>query len=249
MTMPDAARRNSGTQELHSGSCCARPTRRSLAKAAIAGGAVGGLLGGGVELAHIPDAHAQTNLSPEAALRELMDGNRRFSEGRLRSFSEDLKLLRSKTSAKQEPFAAVLACADSRVPVELIFDQSIGRLFVTRVAGNIATEEVIASLEYGVAVLGTKAIMVLGHTGCGAVQAAIGDKPAPGRISGLYRYIRPAIERAGPNLEPAIKANAMVQATQLRKSSPVIAGHIDEGRLKLVAAYYELASGRVTRLE
>src|ERR1700720_1822528 len=116
---------------------------------------------------------AQTALSPEAALQQLIDGNRRFAEGRLTSFAEDLDILKAKTVDKQEPFAAVLSCADSRVPVELIFDQSIGRIFVTRVAGNIATSAVIGSLEYGAAVLGTKAIMVLGHADCGAVHAAI----------------------------------------------------------------------------
>src|SRR4051812_17341023 len=89
---------------------------------------------------------AQTALSPEAALQQLIDGNRRFAEGHLTSFAEDLEILKAKTVDKQEPFAAVLSCADSRVPVELIFDQSIGEIFVTRVAGNIA-----ASLEYGVA--------------------------------------------------------------------------------------------------
>src|SRR5262249_33131515 len=130
-------------------------------------------------------ASAQTSLSAEAALQELVDGNRRFVEGRMTSFDHDLEMLKAKTAEKQEPFAAVLSCADSRVPVELIFDQSIGHLFVTRVAGNIASAPMIASLEYAVAVLGIKAIMVLGHANCGAVQAAIAAKPVPGQISTL----------------------------------------------------------------
>lgn len=112
-------------------------------------------------------ASAQTSLSPDAALQRLIDGNKRFAEGRMTLSDEDLKVLRAKTVDKQEPYAAVLSCADSRVPVELIFDQSIGQVFVTRVAGNIATTATIASLEYGVAVLGTKAIIVLGHADCG----------------------------------------------------------------------------------
>ncbi|TMJ66038.1 MAG: hypothetical protein E6G83_11570, partial [Alphaproteobacteria bacterium] len=128
-------------------------------------------------------ANQQTALSPEAALQRLIDGNRRFAEGQLTSFSEDLDILKAKTVEKQEPFAAGLSCADSRVPVELIFDQSIGHVFVTRVAGNIATSAIIASLEYGVAVLGTKAIMVLGHANCGAVEASIEAKAVPGQIS------------------------------------------------------------------
>ena len=192
---------------------------------------------------------AQTGLSPDAAVQQLIDGNARFAEGRITSFEEDLSILKAKTSEKQEPFAAVLSCADSRVPVELIFDQSIGHLFVTRVAGNIATSPMIASPEYGAAVLGTKAIMVLGHANCGAVKASIEAKSVPGQISALYPYIRPAVELAGPNLEPTIKANAKMQAALLRQSSPVLAEHIKQNQLKIVAAYYDLASGRVTVLD
>src|ERR1700740_262074 len=163
--------------------------------------------------------------------------------------SEDLRILKSKTVDKQQPFAAVLSCADSRVPVEIIFDQSIGEIFVTRVAGNIATAPMIASLEYGVAVLGTKAILVLGHANCGAVKASIEAKAVPGQISTLYPYIRPAVDEAGSNLEAAIKANAKIQARLLRQSSPVLAGHIKENQLKIVAGYYDLASGNVTLLD
>ena len=194
-------------------------------------------------------ASAKTALSPEAALQELIDGNRRFSEGRLTSFEADLGMLKAKTAEKQEPFAAVLSCADSRVPVELIFDQSIGHLFVTRVAGNIATSELIASLEYGVAVLGTKAIMVLGHANCGAVKASIDAKAVPGQISALYPYIRAAIDQAGPDLDQAIKANAKIQAALLRQSSPVLAERIKQNQLKVAAGYYDLASGNVTLLD
>jgi len=191
-------------------------------------------------------AAAQTPLSPDAALQQLVDGNARFTEGRMTSFNEDLSILKAKTVEKQEPFAAVLSCADSRVPVELIFDQSIGHLFV---AGNIATSELIASLEYGVAVLGTKAIMVLGHANCGAVKASIEAKAVPGQISTLYPYIRPAVDQAGPDLEATIKANAKIQAALLRQSSPVLAGQIKQSQLKIVAGYYDLASGRVTLLD
>jgi carbonic anhydrase len=200
-------------------------------------------------LAWEPTASAQTTLSPEAALQQLIDGNRRFAEGRLTSFTEDLDILKAKTVDKQEPFAAVLSCADSRVPVELIFDQSIGHVFVTRVAGNVATSAIIASLEYGVAVLGTKTIMVLGHANCGAVKASIEAKAVPGQISTLYPYIRPAVDQAGSNLEAAIKANAKIQARLLRQSSPVLAEQIKQSQLKIVAGYYDLASGAVTLLD
>jgi carbonic anhydrase len=191
---------------------------------------------------------AQTALSPDAALALLTEGNDRFVEGRLTSLDEDLAILKEHTVAKQEPFAAVLSCADSRVPVELVFDQSIGHIFVTRVAGNICTPEVIASLEYGAAVLGVPVIMVLGHDGCGAVKASIDGKQVPGQISALYAPLRPAIERAGPGLTATIKANAQIQADLLRTASPVVAALVKLGKIKVVAAYYDLASGKVTVL-
>lgn len=187
-------------------------------------------------------------MSPDDAVRALLDGNGRYVERHLTSFNEDLALLRQNNIAKQEPFAAVLACADSRVPVELVFDQSIGRLFVTRVAGNVATSEIIASLEYGAAVLGTAAILVLGHESCGAVKAAIAGKPEPGQISALYAPIRPAVEQAHGDLDAAVRINARIQTNLLATASPVLAGLIKEGKLKIVAGYYALASGKVSLL-
>jgi carbonic anhydrase len=166
----------------------------------------------------------------------------------LNSFDEDLSILKQKTVDKQTPFAALLSCVDSRVPVELVFDQSIGHVFVGRVAGNICSPEMIASLEFGTAVLGAAAIMVLGHSGCGAVNAAISNGAVPGQISALYAPIRPAVERAGPDLEATIKANAQVQADLLRTASPVLADLIKKGKLKVAAAYYDLGSGKVSLL-
>ena len=162
---------------------------------------------------------------------------------------EDLSILRQNTVAKQEPFAAVLSCADLRVPVELVFDEAIGRIFVTRVAGNICTPEIIASLEYGAAVLGTVSIPVLGHDGCGAVQAAIAGKALPGQVSALYAPLRPAVERAGPDLVAATQANARIQADLLVTASPVLAELISQGHLKVLAAYYSLGDGAVTLLD
>jgi carbonic anhydrase len=208
-----------------------------------------GLTAAGCGLTSGTVAWGQTTLTPEAALQQLIDGNRRFAEGRMTSFAEDLELLKAKTAERQEPFAAVLSCADSRVPVELIFDQSIGHIFVTRVAGNIATSAIIASLEYGAAVLGTRVILVLGHANCGAVKASIEAKAVPGQISGLYPSIRPAIDQAGADLDGAIKANARIQAGLLRQSSPVLAEQIKQNRLKVVAGFYDLATGVVSLLD
>ena len=218
-------------------------TRRQFSAGLAAAGVVGGLgWGGGVAL-------AQTKMTGEAALSELMAGNERFVAGKITSFPEDLKILKEKTVTKQEPFAAVLSCADSRVPVELIFDQSIGHIFVVRVAGNIVTPEIIASIEYGVAVLGIRLILVMGHANCGAVKAALSAKEVPGQISVLYSHLQPAVEQAGQNLEMATKANVGIQAARLRRSSTVVSGLLKEKKLKVIAAYYDLGSGGVTLLE
>jgi carbonic anhydrase len=189
---------------------------------------------------------AQSTLTPDEVLKELMDGNERFAAGRMISIEHDLQLLKERTVDKQEPHSAVLACADSRVPVELIFDETIGQIFVTRVAGNFLTPEIIGSLEYGAAVLGVKVILILGHANCGAVKAAIQGKDVPGQISALFPHIQPAIDQAGSDLAAATKANAEIQARLLRESSPVIAPMVKENKLKVVAGVYDIATGKVT---
>jgi carbonic anhydrase len=191
-------------------------------------------------------ALAQSNLTPDEALKALLDGNERSVSGRLTSFDRDLKILRDHTVDKQEPFAAVLSCADSRVPVEIIFDQTIGHIFVTRVAGNVVTPEIIGSLEYGAAVLGTKVILVLGHAGCGAIKAAIQGTAVPGQISSLFPHIQPAVDRAGHDLKAATKGNAKIQAALLQSASPVLAPLVQEKKLKIVAGYYDLDTGKVS---
>jgi carbonic anhydrase len=218
------------------------PQRRSVLRATI--GSIFATFG----MVGAPQVWAQSDLTPAEALRTLMLGNERFIENRLVSFTHDLAILRQRTVEKQEPFAAVLSCADSRVPVELIFDQSIGHIFVTRVAGNVATAEIIASLEYGAAQLGTKTILVLGHAGCGAVKAAMTRQPVPGQISTLYRLIHPAVERAKGDFDIAVKDNARIQANLLRDTSPVLGDLVKKGKLTVNAGYYDIASGRVTLL-
>jgi len=214
------------------------------------GGTLAGLVtAAGIELTTPRPTLAQSTLTPEAALQELMDGNRRFAIGKLTAHDQDLAILKHNTTEKQEPFAALLSCADSRVPVELVFDQSIGHLFVTRVAGNVVTPEIIASLEYGVAVLGTKVILVMGHGNCGAVKATIQAKEVPGQISSLYPHIQPAVDQAGSNIEAATKANAKIQAALLREASTVISSFAKQGKLNVVAGYYDIMSGTVTLLE
>lgn len=192
---------------------------------------------------------AQTTMSSDEALQALMDGNKRFVAGKPTEFDKDIAAIRQKTADKQEPFAAVLSCADSRVPVELVFDQGVGSVFVTRVAGNIVTPEIIASLEYGAIVLGTRVIVVMGHEKCGAVHATIEGKDVPGMISVLYPSIRPAVSQAGPDVDAASRANAKIQASLLGQGSTVISGLLKEKKLKVVPAFYDLSSGSVTLLD
>jgi carbonic anhydrase len=224
-------------------------SRRRFLQTGLIGGTASLMSAGSINLLTEQRLEAQTPLTPDAALKALMDGNERFITGRMTSFEDDLQELKAKNVDKQEPFAGVLSCADSRVPVELIFDQSIGHIFVTRVAGNVVTPEIIGSLEYGVAVLGTKVILVLGHAGCGAVKAAIQGKPVPGQISSLFAHIQPAVDQAGHDLDAAVKVNAKLQAALLRETSSVIAPLVKEGKLKVVAGYYDLATGKLTLLE
>lgn len=216
-------------------------TRRQFVTALAAAGVAGGAIASGT------GAMAQTSLDPDAAVRELMAGNGRFVAGKLSSFDHDLEILKAGTVEKQEPFAAVLSCADSRVPVELVFDQSIGHLFVARVAGNMVTPEMIGSLEYGVAVLGVKAILVLGHAKCGAVSAAMKGQEVPGQISVLYQHMMPALQGGG-DVSDAVKANARYQAKLLGESSTVIAKAMKDGGVKVIAGYYDLGTGKVTLL-
>jgi len=225
-------------------------SRRRFLTTMTLGGAMAGLVtAAGRELVEPRPVLAQSKLSPEAALKELIAGNKRFTSGRSTAHDEDLAILKANTSEKQEPFAAILSCADSRVPVEILFDQSIGHLFGTRVAGNIVTSEIIASLEFGAGVLGTRVILVLGHGGCGAVKASIQTAVVPGQISALYPYIRPAVDQAGTDLEKVTKANARIQAALLRKASTVISGLVKEGKLIVTSGFYDITNGSVTLLE
>ena len=224
------------------------PARRRFLQMA-AGAAAAGWIPGAVRRLSFPEpVLAQSTLTPDAALAELIAGNKRFADGKITAHGHDLAILRQSTAKKQEPFAAVLSCADSRVPVELIFDQSIGHIFVTRIAGNVITPEIVASLEYGATVLGTKVLLVIGHAGCGAVKATIQGKEVPGQISALFPHIQPAVDQAGDSLEAATKANARIQAALLRESSTVVSELVKEGQLKVAAAYYDIVSGSVSLL-
>ena len=224
----------------------AAPSRRQILRTMIAGAAAGVAGSRVLDVGAQRSLGARPSLTPDAALRELIAGNQRFAANQLTSIQHDLDVLKAHTADKQEPFAAVLACADSRLPVELIFDQTIGHIFVTRVAGNLVTPEIAASLEYAVAVLGVELVLVLGHTNCGAVKAAMKADPVPGQISALYPPLRRAVEQSGGDVATAIAINSSVQADLLRTSSTVIREAATAKKVVVVSAVYDLASGTVT---
>ena len=221
--------------------------RRNAFKLAVAG--IAGLAAPGVAGAQAPPSFPQPE-TPEQAFRLLTEGNARYIAQKMTSFEADMAILRADSDEHQVPFAGVLTCADSRVTPELVFDQSLGHLFITRVAGNVATSDMIASLEYAAAVLKIKAILVVGHTNCGAVKAAAAGKAVPGQISTLFPYIYPAIAGAAAgDYDAMTRKNAILQADVLRKASPVISGLIAEKALAVRASVYDVRSGKVTMLE
>lgn len=193
---------------------------------------------------------SKPSLTPDEALKELLAGNDRFVTSKRKNPNQTLTRV-TEIAKGQTPFAAVLCCADSRVPPEIVFDQGLGDLFVVRVAGNIATVEDIASEEYAAAVLGAPLLLVLGHERCGAVDAALKGGELPGMINTLVTAIKPAVDategKPGDRLANAVKANVVNQMKRLQTSS-VIAQQIQQGKMKIVGGYYDLDTGKVELL-
>lgn len=228
-------------------------SRRNLIK--YGGGFVGTSLLAtilGANLIEPEPAAAQSNLNPAQSLAKLMAGNKRFVQ--MKSSNPNQDIVRLQEVAKgQNPFAAVLSCADSRVPVEIIFDQGLGDVFVCRDAGNIATTEAIGSLEFGTLVLGAKVLMVIGHESCGAVIATMKGGEVPGSIGAVLESIEPAVSNfkgqqdSKETVKKATNANVLYQIERLKKS-PVLAELIAQDKLKIVGAYYDLDTGEITLL-
>jgi carbonic anhydrase len=193
--------------------------------------------------------------TPEAALKLLIDGNARYVSNQMNE--RDFSAGRAARSRGQAPFAAILGCADSRVAPELAFDQPPGDLFVVRVAGNFLTTEGLGSLEFGAAVLGTKVIMVLGHTSCGAVNATVDalqkGNNLPGHIADVVRAMKPGIEpvlkQPGDDLyQRAVVANVRYNVQRLLEAKPILADMVAAKKLSVVGGVYELATGKVTQV-
>ena len=189
----------------------------------------------------------QENLTPEEALEVLKEGNERFVNN-LKLHRNLLDLVRE-TSDGQFPFAAILSCIDSRVPAEAVFDQGIGDLFSTRIAGNIINEDILGSLEYACGVAGSKILVVMGHTKCGAVTAAC-QNVEMGNITTLLKKIKPAIAEAKMNLgevkiEEVTKLNIHHSIDQIRKNSSILADLEKTGKIKIIGAVYNVENGQV----
>jgi carbonic anhydrase len=227
------------------------PARRGFLK--LVGGAALGLATTGSSFAAPPKLppKAENVLSPDAALARLMKGNQRYVEGI--SKRHDFKHEREALTKGQNPYAGVLSCADSRIAPEYAFDAGRGDLFVCRVAGNLINDDVIASFEYAVSVLNTPLIIVLGHQACGAVDAAIksitSGTTLPGHLPSLVTALAPAVNAArdqpGDRLDNAIRQNIVLTVAGVKTATPILSNAVDEKKLRVVGAVYDLADGRI----
>lgn len=214
---------------------------------------VGLMLGGCKRFGKREDPKIAAPVStPEQALRRLQEGNQRFVSGQ--SLHPDLTLARLQETAKggQHPFATILGCSDSRVPVEAIFDQGVGDLFVVRVAGNVADTDEIATVEYGCGHLETPLMVVLGHTKCGAVTAVVKGDKVGGSLPKLVDNIAAPVKRAKARhldgdalVDAAIRENVQQSMADLQRRSTELTHLVHEGKLKIVGAIYHIDTGKV----
>lgn len=225
-----------------------QPSRRGLVVGAAAALLFGGTAGA---KENKPPPKPQNVLSPEASLERLLKGNARYVEGV--SLRHDFKHEREALAGGQNPFAAILSCADSRIAPEYAFDSGRGDLFVCRVAGNFANGDTIASMEYAVAVLGVPLLLVLGHDACGAVDATIkslkDDKPLPGHMPSLVEAIAPSVkavsQQGGDTLGKAIRQNVIDNVAKLSSATPILSAAVEQRKLKVVGGIYRLRDGKV----
>ncbi|MEP6517298.1 carbonic anhydrase [Microcoleus vaginatus] len=193
-------------------------------------------------------AEAISELTPSSALKKLMEGNQRYMEQK-RTFPDQARSRIVEVAKGQHPFATILACSDSRVAPEIIFDQGLGDLFDIRIAGNFLDDVVLGNIEYATLELGVPLLVILGHERCGAVKAALDGKAVPGHISTLVAAIKPAVDstkgQTGDAWDNAVRANVKMNVNKLQSSSPILAEAVKAGKLKVVGGRYDLDSGKV----
>jgi len=193
-------------------------------------------------------AEAISELTPNSALQKLMEGNQRYIEQK-RTFPDQARSRIVEVAQGQHPFATILACSDSRVAPEIIFDQGLGDLFDIRVAGNFLDDVVLGNIEYAALELGVPLLVILGHERCGAVKAALDGKAVPGHISTLVAAIQPAVDstkgQKGDAWDNAVRANVKRNVNNLQSASPILAEAVKAGKLKVVGGRYDLDSGKV----
>ncbi len=191
---------------------------------------------------------AVSSITPDAALKKLMNGNQRYIEQK-RTFPDQSRSRVVEVANGQHPFATILACSDSRVTPEIIFDQGLGDLFDIRVAGNFLDDVVLGNIEYAAVELGVPLLVILGHERCGAVKAALDDQAVPGHISTLVAAIKPAVDttknQLGDAWDNAVRANVKMNVKKLKSLSPILAEAVKAGKLKVVGGRYDLDSGKV----
>jgi carbonic anhydrase len=203
--------------------------------------------------APVQTKESQAAMSPQQALAELRAGNARFVAGRTQA--RNLPANARATASGQYPFAVILSCLDSRQPTEIVFDQGIGDVFCARVAGNVLSEDILGSLEFGCKAAGAKLIVVIGHSSCGAVKGAI-DGVHLDHLTGLLARIKPAITRVPAEVQPrtsangefvqkVAEANVRLVMDQIREQSPLLREMIDAGKIGLVGGMYDLSTGEV----
>jgi len=203
--------------------------------------------------AHSSRASETPGVPPDQALHRLEQGNARFVSGHLVSTSPaGIAAVRMKVAQGQTPFAIIVGCADSRVGPEVVFDQKVGDIFVVRTAGEVVDPFELGSIEYAVAHLGPQLIVVLGHERCGAVAAAVAGAKEPGHIATVLKAIQPAVRatkgQPGDAVHNAVIAQAEDVCAQLQAAGPILKQAVEAGKLRIVAAVYDLDSGKVTLL-
>jgi len=221
-------------------------------RAALLAGAAAWLAAAGIPAGAAEPAGA--GVTADAALERLQAGNARFATGNLEHVS-NLEERRVALAGGQSPYATILTCSDSRTPPELIFDETIGDLFVVRIAGNYVTSDTLATIEYGFGNLGSNLLLVMGHANCGAVKATYDSiktkTPLPPHLNAISDAIGPGIAsivHENGSLEAAIKANVRAQVTAAAKRSTALAQGVASGKLKIAGATYNLEKGKVTLL-